>query len=96
MMNLQFQNAKVIVTDAMKQLYRQILSQKCLTLMLTGPHGVGKTTTLFWLFHQLQNEGAVAIPVDRKVINNIVAIPKILLVDLNQIHTREAFMTLRL
>ena len=90
MMNRQFQNAKVIVTDVMKQLYRQILSQKCLTIMLTGPHGVGKTTTLFWLFHQLQNEGAIAIPVNQQVINNIVAIPKLLLVDLNQIHTREA------
>ena len=80
--------ATVVVSDMMKTLYKETISEGSFAKLLVGPHGVGKTTTLFWLCHQLAEKGAIALPINIDVINKFIgAPPKILLVDLNEINS---------
>ena len=62
----------------MENVYRDATSDSSFTAVLIGPHGVGKTMTLFWLYHQLEDKGAIAIPINKEVISfRQVSIPKI-------------------
>ena len=70
----------------MENVYKDATSHSSFTAVLIGPHGVGKTRTLFWLYYQLEDKGAIAIPINKEVISKIET-PKILLVDLNEINT---------
>ena len=80
--------ATVVVSDMMKTLYKDATSDSSFAVVLIGPHGVGKTMTLFWLCHQLEDKGAIAIPINIDVIKKFSeAPPKILLVDLNEINS---------
>ena len=81
-------DTKVIVSDTMTKLYQETTSDSSFAVVLIGPHGVGKTTTLFWLSHQLEDKGAIAIPINKEVIKMYSAKPpKILLVDFNEINS---------
>ena len=42
----------IVVTPEMLELYKQVLS--CQVVFITGPPGLGKTTSLYWLYRQLQ------------------------------------------
>ena len=80
--------ATVVVSDMMKTLYKETISEGSFAKLLVGPHGVGKTTTLFWLCHQLEEKEAIALPINIDVMNKFIgAPPKILLVDLNKINS---------
>ena len=73
--------ATVVVSDMMKTLYKDATSDSSFAVVLIGAHGVGETTTLFWLSHQLEDKGAIAIPINIDVIKKFSeAPPKILLV----------------
>lgn len=45
----------VMVTDTMKELYDVVKDGTDQFIYLRGPPGVGKTTSLYWLYKQLQH-----------------------------------------
>lgn len=45
-------NIEVVVTDVMKKVHGKIISGETVNLLLMGPQGIGKTTTIYWLYWQ--------------------------------------------
>ncbi len=83
---------EIVVTQAMENLYEKIKGNNIsLPLLLTGPHGVGKSTTIYWLYRQFHSR-TLAFHVDKKSVEEIIEIiPSstctIMLCDLNSIQT---------
>ena len=49
--------AKIFKTRLIKNSYQLVKDSNNTILLLEGPSGIGKSTTLLWLFHSLKNEG---------------------------------------
>jgi len=51
------------VTETMKTLYREVREGSKSIVRLKGPPGVGKTTSLYWLYQQLKHDSSVSVMV---------------------------------
>ena len=105
-MNARFpETAHIIVTPSMKEILAKVMNGKVLDLMIRGPHGSGKTTTLYWLYHQLTAKGKTVKVINTAKVQRLTASSytndhrefEVYLCDLNRIGklTEDQFTTLR-
>ena len=54
-------NLKLIETNSLRNIYEKANDMSDCGLMIAGPKGVGKTTSLYYLFHRLRETGALIV-----------------------------------
>ena len=67
------ETAHIIVTPSMKEILTKMMEGKVLNFMIRGPHGSGKTTTLYWLYHQLPAKGKTVKVIDAAMVQRSTA-----------------------
>ena len=104
--NVQKRRFKIVVSPIMKELFDKVRNatdgentyEEETGYLIMGPHGTGKTTTLFWLYHNFKDNSeydVYSVPLELQSIRNIrdkltsgSTTKKILLLaDLNELHS---------
>ena len=75
--NVEKKQVKIVVSPIIKELFEKVTKatyKEKTGYLIMGPYGIGKTTTLFWLYHNFKNNGeyeVYSIPLKLQSITNI-------------------------